>query len=327
MLAALLVVAALPIEVTFKGAGGMNLKGVVSVPTATAPVPGVLLLPGSGPTDRSGNQPPALITNLLKEIAERLEKEGFATMRFDKRAAHVYSAVWPKTLPLMNDFFVWENFVGDARAALKHLADQPGVDKKRLIVLGHSEGGLIAAQIAADTVGTADSPAALILMATAGRRLDIVVREQVTASLNRSGLSAEIQKPYLDYMEKAITQIKADATVPPNPPAGMAGLFNESASKLMRSYFTLEPTELLAKFVGPVLIVQGEQDIQVLATKDTPALEKALKARSKGTVETVLVPGASHNFKKVTDPQKEMGIAGSVVEPTLSKIVEFVKRL
>lgn len=309
-------------DVTFTGAGGMELRGTLSIPTSEKPVAAALLLPGSGPTDRNGNQPPFLVTDLLKDLAGHLEKEGIASLRFDKRAAHVYSDKWPKTLPEMDEFFKWQNFAEDAKAALKYLAKQPGVDPKRLVVIGHSEGGLITAQIVADTVGTPDAPAAIVLMATAGRRLDIVVREQVAASLTRSGLDAAAQKPYHDYMDTAIASIKKDATIPPNPPAGMAALFNASAAKLLQSYFTLEPTEMLAKFTGPTLIVQGELDVQISKDRDMPLLQKALKGS-----QVVLVPGASHNFKKVSDPEKEMGIAGPVVEPTLSKISEFVKGL
>lgn len=302
----------------------MSLRGTLLVPKSAKPVPAVLLLPGSGPTDRNGSQPPTVMIGLLKEVAEHLEKQGIASLRFDKRAAHVYSAAWPKSISAMDEFFKWDNFVGDAKAALAFLGKQKGVDPKRLTIVGHSEGGLIAAQIGADTAGKPGAPAALVLMATAGRRLDVVIREQVKASLTRSGLTAAAQKPYLDYMEKAITSVKANATIPPNPPTGMGALFNASAAKLMQSYFTLEPTQLLAKFRGPVLILQGEKDIQVSKDRDMPLLERALKPR--GVVEKVVVPGASHNFKKVNDPLKEPGIAGPVVSPTLSKLAEFVKK-
>jgi len=327
MLSALLLVTLASKDVTFTGAGGMELVGTLAMPASDKPVAAALLLPGSGPTDRDGNQLPAIRTDLLKDIAQHLESQGIASLRFDKRAAHGYMAKWPKTLPEMDEFFKWQNFAEDAKAALKFLAKQPGVDAKRLVVIGHSEGGLITAQIVADTAGTPEAPAGIVLMATAGRRLDIVIREQVAASLTRAGMNATAQKPYIDYMDAAIASLKEKATVPPNPPAGMAGLFNASAAKLLQSYFTLEPTEMLAKFSAPVLIVQGESDVQVSKDRDMPLLEKALKARGNGTVESVVVPGASHNFKKVSDPQKELGMAGPVVEPTLAKISDFIKGL
>lgn len=327
MLSALLLITLASKDVTFTGAGGMELVGTLAMPASDKPVAAALLLPGSGPTDRDGNQLPAIRTDLLKDIAQHLESQGIASLRFDKRAAHGYMAKWPKTLPEMDEFFKWQNFAEDAKAALRFLAKQPGVDPKRVVVIGHSEGGLITAQIVSDTVGKPEEPAGIVLMATAGRRLDIVIREQVIASLTRTGMNETAQKPYIDYMDAAIASLKEKATVPPNPPAGMAGLFNASAAKLLQSYFTLEPTEMLSRFTGPALVVQGESDVQISKDRDMPLLEKALKGRVKGSVEVVLVPGASHNFKKVTNPQAELGMTGPVAEPTLAKISEFIKKL
>src|SRR5688500_9758350 len=82
----------MPLEVSFTGAGGLKLNGTVLLPSGgrDQKFPAVLLLPGSGPTDRNGNQPPVLVTDLLKQIADRLAAEGIASLRFDKRSAHVH---------------------------------------------------------------------------------------------------------------------------------------------------------------------------------------------------------------------------------------------
>jgi hypothetical protein len=83
-------------EVTFAGVGGLSLHGTLLLPWALkGKVPGLLLLPGSGPTSRNGDQPPLLVTDLLKQIAERLAKQGYASLRFDKRAAPGYARFWP----------------------------------------------------------------------------------------------------------------------------------------------------------------------------------------------------------------------------------------
>src|SRR5436309_15501621 len=71
-------------EVTFAGAGGLQLHGTLVLPSGTkGKAPGVLLLSGSGPTDRNGNQLPQIVTDLLKQIAERLAADGYASLRFD----------------------------------------------------------------------------------------------------------------------------------------------------------------------------------------------------------------------------------------------------
>lgn len=313
-------------EVTFKGAGGFVLKGTFARPDSVkGKALAVLLLPGSGPTDRNGNQPPALNTDLLKQIAGRLAAAGWASLRFDKRAAHVYMAKFPKGIDSQNEFFKWENFVGDAKAALSFLAAQPGIDGKRLAVAGHSEGSMIAVAMGRDLAGRPGAPAGLILMGAPGRPLDSVIHDQVLASLRRSGLSEAAQKPYMDYTDKAIAQIKKDATVPPNPPQGLAALFPPNATKIMKSYFTNDPAKMVATYPGPVLVIQGEKDIQVQAKIDTPLLAKAIRARKKGASEIFIVPSASHNLKLVKDPDKEPGFAGPVVPAALDKIVTWLK--
>lgn len=324
------VTALLPLEkdVTFKGVGEIELKGTLLLPAdAKGPAPGVLLLPGSGPTDRNGNQLPGMTTDLHKQIAERLVAAGIASLRFDKRAIRHYAPQWPKDFAQIGEFFSFDKFVGDAKAAWTFLRSQKEVDPKRTAIGGHSEGGLITSQIAFDTAGKPDAPPALMLMATAGRTLDILVREQVTAGMRRAGMSAEAQKPFTDYLDAAIPMIKAEAKAPPNPPAGLAALFNPSAFRILQAYFTVDPTKLLAPYEGKVLILQGEKDIQILATRDLPALEKTLKGRKKGSVESFIVPSASHNFKKVGDVDKEPGFEGPAEPAALERIVAFMKGL
>jgi pimeloyl-ACP methyl ester carboxylesterase len=313
-------------DVTFKGVGGLELSGTLSVPDGlTGRVPGLLLLPGSGPTDRDGNQPPVMIVELLKQASQRLTKEGFVTLRFDKRAVASYQDKWPKDVAAQNDFFSWESFVGDAKAALDFLRSQPQVDPGRVIVIGHSEGSVIAMQLGRDLVGKQDAPAGLVLVGAPGRPTGDLVREQVAANVRRAEMSDGIQKQYNDYVDKAIKQVVKDGTIPPDPPRGLAGLFPASCAKLLRSYFTTDPAKLVTPYDGPVLIVQGEKDIQVSTQRDTRPLEEALRARPKGTVDTYIVPGASHNLKHVEDQEKQPGFIGPVVPEAFDKIVSWLK--
>ncbi len=313
-------------EVTFEGVGGLELKGTLLLPEGAGEgqrVPGALLLPGSGPPDRNGNVPPMFVTDLLKQVAERLAAEGIATLRFDKRSAATYAGVWPKDTAEMSEFFAWDHFVGDARAAAAYLRAHEAVDGERVAIVGHSEGGLITLQIAHDTAGTDEAPAAIVLLATAGRRLDDVVRNQIADTLAAQGAPEEVAKGFMDATERAIVQVVRDGTVPGDVPMGLRAIFNPSAAKLLRSYFTIDPTDLAAAYDGPVLLLQGELDSQVLAEKDAPALEAALEARAKGTTETVIVPGTSHNLKAVqkkTDP----GFTGPVVPEAMEKIATWL---
>src|SRR5690554_4770891 len=158
-------------EVTFTGADGLELKGTLLLPNIKAGerCPAALLLPGSGPTDRDGNQPPLLVTDLLKQIAEELASKGIATLRFDKRAVRSYAQYWPSEPAELNAFFGWRKFVDDAAAGLRFLQSHEAIDPERIAIIGHSEGGLIALQIAHDGRMSDQLPATLVLLATAGR--------------------------------------------------------------------------------------------------------------------------------------------------------------
>lgn len=310
-------------EVTFKGVDGLMLKGTLVRPAGNK-LPAVLLLPGSGPTDRNGNQG-MLVTDLLKQIADRLASEGIASLRFDKRATIGYQAFWPKDPKKLGDYFSWNQFIGDAKAALKYLQTQPNIDPKRTGVLGHSEGSMFAVQIGKDFAKKPGGPKVLVLMGAPGRTLDPIIREQVAASLGRAKASSEMIKKYADYTDAAIKSIKEKGTVPPNPPAGMQALFNPSSIVLMKSYLTFDPSKNIGYFPGPVLVIQGQKDIQVSAERDTPLLEKALKKRG-GVSEVLIARSASHNLKEVGDVNTDPGFKGVVVADAMEKLASWLKR-
>lgn len=291
---------------------------------AKTPAAALLLLPGSGPTDRDGNQAPAVVTDLLKELAEKLTKEGYATFRFDKRATPRYSGMWPKDVSKLSAFFGWDRFTSDARAALTFLQKQPGVDATRTGIIGHSEGSGLGIQIGKDTVGKPGAPKVLVLMGSPGRPLAPIIREQLSQSLGRANASSEMIKEYMDYTEAALKQVRGKGTFPPKPPSGLIGLFHPSSAALVRAYVTIDPAQNLKSFKGPVLVLQGGKDIQISVRRDTPLLEKALKARG-GKYEIFVVPSASHNFKLVIDPAKESGFSGPIADTAIEKLTTWLK--
>jgi len=310
-------------QVSFKGVGGMELRGTLLKPAGSS-LPAVLLLPGSGPTDRDGNQPPTLMTDVLKQMAESLADAGIASLRFDKRAAAGYSAGWPKEIGAIDKFFSWDNFVGDAKAALAFLHAQEGVDPERTAIVGHSEGGSLAIQIGHDLAGKKGSPKALVLMATPGRPYGPIIQEQVAASLGRAKMSSSQVKTYMDWVDLAISDLKSKGTIPPNAPEGLGPLFNPSSRSLMRSYLTIDPLLLLAKFSGPVLVLQGAKDIQVSPERDAAALVKTLDKRG-GSHDYLLVAGASHNFKAVVNSEIDPGFTGPMLKEALDKLTSWLK--
>ena len=346
---ALMMVAQGPVEqpVEFKGAGGITLYGTLTMPAGTATlesaaapghvadkekvlkvktgisVPGVLLLPGSGPTDRDGNQPPALITDVLKQISNGLAEKGIATLRFDKRATRAYLSQFPKDQSKWAEFFKWENFVDDATAAYRFLGAQPGVDGKRVAIIGHSEGAEIALQIGSNLVGQSNPPAALVTIGGAGRPMGPILTEQIGRALERQKALPPVKKIYMDGLQKAIDQTIKTGTYPDDVPAGLKVLFNPTTTMLMRSYLTIDPSQLASHYSGPVLLINGAHDTQVSPDRDTPKLKDALAARSAGTVEMLIVPDASHNLKS-TSGGNDDAFTGPVAPLALTKIVQFL---
>ncbi|HVL40115.1 MAG TPA: alpha/beta fold hydrolase [Fimbriimonadaceae bacterium] len=308
------------VEIAFKGHGGIELPGTLLLPTSAQRAPAVLLLPGSGPSDRDGNQPPTLMTDLLKQLAEALQSKGIATLRFDKRAAHTNARHWPKDESKLDEFFAFEAFEADAKAALDFLRTHKSIDPQRVGIAGHSEGGLITASLASKY---GSDIKAIALLGTAGRKLDAVLVEQVDAILLRQKASAEVHKGYMAELRRAIEYVVAHGRVPQDVPQGLRALFPPGVGKLLRSYFTLDPTELLTKYSGSALVLQGELDVQISGERDFPLLVQALKKRPRGHVEGVLVKAASHNLKAVS-AATEPGFTGPVVPEALDKIVAFL---
>lgn len=308
-------------EIVFDGAGGLTLEGTLVIPEAKEGerVPAMLLLPGSGPTDRDGNQPPLLVTDLLKQFAERLAADSIATLRFDKRAAPRYAARLPKDPAALDDFLSFESFVADATAAYRLLRSRAGVDPARVIIFGHSEGGLIALRIASDLAATDERPAGIVLVSTAGRVLDEVVREQIAAALSAPGVDEATRTMYLGHLDRGIAALKAGEPLPKDLPPDLLAVLNPNCQKLLHAYFTLDPATLAAGVRGPVLIVQGLKDVQVSAERDTPLLERALKARDGGSVEVFMVVEASHNLKK-SQGALDPAFTGPVVPGALDRV-------
>ncbi|MEX2244624.1 MAG: acyl-CoA thioester hydrolase/BAAT C-terminal domain-containing protein [Fimbriimonadaceae bacterium] len=305
-------------EITFKGATDLNLSGEMMTPRGDGPFPCVLLLPGSGPTDRDGNQPPAIKTDLLKQIAESLATNGIATFRFDKRPAHKNASQWPKTtdMAVFSEYFSFENHVADVEAAYKAMVAHAKSDDKRCGLLGHSEGGLFVSWVAARL-----NPKAIVLAGTAGQTMEGVLRYQIGRSLSQPGVPEALRKEIGDSNEATMKAIIATGKLPEKVHPNLAGLYNPAALKLLHSYLTIDPIVPLAKYAGPALVMNGEKDVQVRADVDATRLYEALKSRKETSQELFIVPGASHNLKEGGD-----GFVGPVAPAALDRLSSWLAR-
>jgi fermentation-respiration switch protein FrsA (DUF1100 family) len=254
--------------VYFQGAGGTILYGTLQLPESNARTPALILLAGSGPTDRDGNQPPALMTDLLKQIAEKLAGQGIATLRFDKRGMYANAAELPKDEAKYGDFFTWENFVGDAMSAVKFLRQQPEVDPDRVGILGHSEGGLLALESARALTSERHPPAVLVLISTPGRSIEAVITDQLKSLLAQQGATPQQTDYFLAENARVTRAILRSGSVPPDVPTGLSALYPGYLGKFLQSEMRLDPSKAVAGFSGPVLILAGSADTQVSSDRD-----------------------------------------------------------
>lgn len=264
--------AAASIPLTAPGPNG-PLAGTYLDAGSKAPV--VLIVPGSGPTDRDGNNPLGVAAAPYRLLAEGLANKGVSTVRIDKRGLFgSKSAVTDPNKVTLSDY------AEDVHHWVAAIRDRTGTSC--VWVLGHSEGGLVAlvaAQEPKDICG-------VILVSTPGRKLGDVLREQLKAN--------PANAPLLDSALAAIASLEAGKTVDAtNMHPALQRLFAPQVQGFLIDMMSRDPAKLAASIERPVLIVQGERDVQV-----SPADADALAA-GQPRAKLLIIPGMNHVLKDV----------------------------
>ncbi len=170
LLAPLSLAASLRQEPVRLDSGQGELYGSLLLPISAKPLPVALIIAGSGPTDRNGNGPEAR-PDTLRKLAQGLARQGIASLRYDKRGVAASLAATPDERDLSVP-----RYVDDAQAWARRLADDPRFSQ--VILIGHSEGALIA------SLAARDAPVSgLVSLAGSGRPLDLLLREQLQGKL------------------------------------------------------------------------------------------------------------------------------------------------
>ena len=223
-----------------------NISATIDMPEEGSNT-AVLIVAGSGPTDRNGNSGAGLNTFCYKMLGEALAESGYAVMRYDKRGIGG-SPIPAEDIPSL----VFEDYIDDARACAKFLRAEGFA---RVIVAGHSEGGLIALAMAAEAECCLDG---VVLLCAPGYNMAEILNFQ---------LSQQLVPAYMGLMVKStaiINSLKAGRMVAPEDiPAELMSLFHPTVQPFIISNMRYEPTELAAKCRVPMLIVSGGRDIQV----------------------------------------------------------------
>ena len=300
----------------FAGAGGIELAGTLLLPadSAARKVPGVVLIAGSGPTDRDGNNPLLPVkVDLLKEIAEVLEGAGIASLRYDKRGIGASAIHRRNAEDRQESYFTWDQFVSDVQAAHAELVRHDEIKAYATALLGHSEGGLLA--IAATAAMGKKRPYALVLASTPGRPLGDIVREQIARSMPSLSATAE----------RIMSAIRTTGQVPPDGPPAFRAVFPGYAGAFLKAAFAFDPATTLARTDIPCLLLQGGADIQVVPPHDVQPLLDTL-ARRNAPGEALIAPMVSHNLKIVSGPG-DPGFAGPIAPAIEIKLVGWLRRL
>lgn len=304
-------------------AAGIKLAATLTVPPGQGPFPAVLLITGSGPQDRDeslmGHKP-------FLVLADHLTRKGIAVLRVDDRGIGKSGGSFATATTA--------DFATDAEAGLAYLKTRPEVDPRKIGLIGHSEGGIIAPMVAARHADVAF----IVMMAGSGVPGDEILVAQVALIAEASGASREqVEGIAADERELlGLIKTETDAAIMEKkvreklagkmPEAQLGPQLKAIASPWFRYFLTYDPAPALSKLRCPVLAINGDKDTQVSPKQNLPAIRKALEAGGNKNFEVVELPGLNHLFQTAkTGAPAEYGQIEETMSPVaLSKISSWI---
>lgn len=240
LLLALLLTPAADAAATETNVNANGFPATLALPDGVRKPPAVLFIAGSGPTDRNGNNPLGVTANYLGKLAKALEAQNIASLRYDKRGLKGAPGV------AREEDVTIATFMDDAAAVFDWLRQRN--DLGPILVVGHSEGGLVALGLAERRPDVAG----LVLLSSLGRPPADTLRDQLQAA----------EEPIRGKALAILAELEAGKSVAEVPPELM-GLFRPSVQPFVRALLATRPAEMLAKLPQPALVVGGGSDFQV----------------------------------------------------------------
>lgn len=275
-----------------------HIDGTLLVPEQGAKTLAIII-GGSGPTDRNGNQN-FLKTNNLKKLAVGLAENGIATFRYDKRVVKQIRK------GALDPNIMFDDFAKDAMDVIKFFRAENTFEK--IFILGHSQGSLVG------ILASMDSVDGLVSIAGAGQSIDKVIIEQIQKTAPMLASEAE----------RVFSVLKKGKTTKDYPPA-LASIFDTDLQPFMANWMKYDPAEELKKLDIPVLVVNGTKDLQV-SVEEAKLLNDAAKHS-----EFVLIEKMNHVLFIIEGDDQENAKsyndhAGKVSEALITAVSAFINK-
>ncbi len=273
-----------------------SLAGTLTLPPGQGPFPAAILLAGSGPNDRdeslAGHRP-------FLVLADHLTRKGIAVLRFDKRGIGKSTGDYANA--------TMEDYTADAEAAFAYLKTRKEIDAKKIGLIGHSEGGMIAPLIAAHS----GDVAWIVLLAGPGLNGEDTLLLQSELILKTGGVGdAQIavarefnkqahalvrqEKDSAALQSKLNDLVKSSAMSASLPPEALQSQVQLMAAPWFRFFLDYDPIPALQKTLCPVLALNGEKDLQVSPKENLAKIQKALQDGGNKDFQTIELPGLNH---------------------------------
>jgi pimeloyl-ACP methyl ester carboxylesterase len=317
-------------EVTFANPkANISLAGTLTTPRSAGPHPVVLLIAGSGPHDRDeaiAGQHPFLI------LADALTRNNFEVLRYDKRGIGASTGDYATATT--------EDFASDAEAAIAFLKSRPEVNPKKLALIGHSEGGLIAAILAVrqpqqiSSIVLLAAPAlkgedTLLLQSKLIAQAGGLGDEQITASLafDRKAYSLVREEKDPATLEKKLNDlVRATGMANALPAPALQSQIRLISSPWFRYFLDYDPVPTLKKLSVPVLALDGDKDLQVPSAENLPLIQSTLESADNKDFEVAELPNLNHLFQhSETGSPSEYGVIQETFSAdALTKIITWL---
>jgi len=317
----------------------ISLGGTLTLPKGEGPFPAVVLITGSGAQNRDeellGHKP-------FLVIADYLTRNGIAVLRYDDRGVGKSTGKFTDATTL--------DFATDAEAAFEFLIKDKRINASKTGLMGHSEGGVIAPIVASRN----KKVKFIIMLAGTGVDGKALMLEQYRLILKASSIPDSIAEPLVDLNRqafdvaltitdnvKAATRIReiTDSTIQKMgaETAAKYNLSKKTAEQLvmqvlapwMKEFIRLNPANYLSKVNCPILALNGESDLQVPASQNIPAIQKAVAKNKNGKLTVKTFPKLNHLFQTANtgSPSEYARIEETFNEEVLKVILKFIQEL